>query len=102
MQAGAGTPRYENETWSLEVFGCHGCHPSPLDSGLRRNDELGSGTIHPGSESGTCFRTNRSCRLVPAHQGMKSRSCGLVKRIGTVRSATPHPNPSGGQAPALH
>ena len=58
--------------------------------------------IHPGSESGTCFRTNRSCRLVPAHQGMKSRSCGLVPRIGTVDSATPHPDPSGGQAPALH
>ena len=30
-----------------------------------------AGTIHPGSESGTCFRTNRSCRRVPAHQGMK-------------------------------
>ena len=27
--------------------------------------------IYPGSESGTCFRTNRSCRLSPAHQGMK-------------------------------
>ena len=26
-----------------------------------------AGTIHPGSESGTCFRTNRPCRLVPAH-----------------------------------
>ena len=58
--------------------------------------------VHPGSESGTCFRTNRSCRLVPAHQGMKSRSCGLVPRIGTVDSATPHPDPSGGHAPALH
>ena len=57
---------------------------------------------HPGSESGTCFRTNRSCRLVPAHQGVKSRSCGLVQRIGTVGSAEPHTNPSGGQAPALH
>ena len=57
---------------------------------------------HPGSESGTCFRTNRSCRLAPAHQGMKSRSCGLVQRIGTADSATPHPDPSGGQAPALH
>ena len=34
---------------------------------------------HPGSESGTCFRTNRSSRLAPAHQGMKSRSCGLVQ-----------------------
>ncbi len=54
------------------------------------------------SESGTCFGTNRSCRLVPAHQGMKSRSCGLVQRIGAADSATPHPDPSGGQAPALH
>ena len=26
---------------------------------------------HPGSESGTCFRNNRLCRLPPAHQGMK-------------------------------
>ena len=25
----------------------------------------------PDRESGTCFRTNRSCRLAPAHQGMK-------------------------------
>ena len=38
----------------------------------------------------------------PAHQGMKSRSCGLVQRIGAADSATPHPDPSGGQAPALH
>ena len=58
--------------------------------------------VHPGSESGTCFRTNRPCRLPPAHQGMKSRSCGLVQRIGTAVSATPHPDPCGGQAPALH
>ena len=29
----------------------------------------------------------------------KSRSCGLVQRIGAVDSATPHPDPSGGQAP---
>ena len=33
---------------------------------------------------------------------MKSRSCGLVPRIGTVDSAAPHPDPCGGQAPALH
>ena len=57
--------------------------------------------VYPGSESGTCFRTNRSCRLVPAHQGMKSRSCGLVQRIAAADSATPHPDPSGGQAPRL-
>ena len=57
---------------------------------------------YPGSESGTCFHSNRSCRLAPAHQGMKIRSCDLVWRVGTVDSATPHPDPSGGQAPALH
>ena len=33
---------------------------------------------------------------------MKSGSCGLVQRIGTVDSAEPHPDPCGGQAPALH
>ena len=42
MPAAAGTPRYENEAWSLEVFGCGWCHPSPLDSGFRRNDEWGA------------------------------------------------------------
>ncbi len=57
---------------------------------------------HPGSESGMCFHSNRSSRLAPAHQGMKSGSCGLVQRVGTADSATPHPDPSGGQAPALH
>ena len=57
---------------------------------------------HPGSESGMCFHSNRSSRLAPAHQGMKSLSCGLVQRIGTADSATPHSDPSGGQAPALH
>ena len=66
-------------------------------------DSCGCSGIRPSLiESGTCFRTNRSCRLPPAHQGMRSGSCGLVQRIGTVDSATPHPDPSGGQAPALH
>ena len=50
----------------------------------------------------SCFRTDRSARLPPAHQGMKSGSCGLVQRIGTADSATSHPDPCGGQAPALH
>ena len=35
-------------------------------------------------------------------KGMNSRSCGLVQRIGTANSAAPHPDPCGGQAPALH
>ena len=26
---------------------------------------------YPGSWSGTCLHSNRSCRLAPAHQGMK-------------------------------
>ena len=41
-------------------------------------------------------------RLVPAHQDMKCRRCGWVQRIGTADSATRHPDPCGGQAPALH
>ena len=54
MPAGAGTPRYENETWSSKVFGCGWCHPSPLDSGLRRNDEWGAGLTSAGRwDSGT-------------------------------------------------
>ena len=48
------------------------------------------------------FRTNRSCRRGPARQGVKSRSCGLVRRVGAVDSAAPLPDPSRGQAPALH
>ena len=47
------------------------------------------------------FRANRSCRLPPAHQGTKSWSCGLVRRIGTAGSATSLLRPSGGQAPRL-
>ena len=39
---------------------------------------------------------------LPAHQGMTSGSCGLVQRIDAADSATPHPDPCGGQAPALH
>ncbi len=30
---------------------------------------------------------------------MKSRSCGLVQRIGTVDSATPDPTPAGDEPP---
>ena len=79
------------------VCGSFATHTPPLDSRFRGNDELGG-----DSTAATYFPTNRSCRMPPARQGMKSRSCGLVQRIGTADSATPHPDPSGGQAPALH
>ena len=59
---------------------------TPLDSGLRRNDETGRSS---------------GCHLF-SYEGMKSRSCGLVQRICTADSATPHPDPNEGQAPALH
>ena len=39
---------------------------------------------------------------VSAHQGMKTRRSDLVQRIGEADSATPRPDPCGGQAPALH
>ena len=90
MPAGAGTPRYENWLhWLVEGLRCRLC-PPPLpwlgtspsatflscDPGLslfgRRwlVSPAGAG-IDPGSESGTCFRTNRPCRLAAAHQCMK-------------------------------
>ena len=74
-----------------------------IDEGMPRmaNERL-PGAVYPRSESGTCFHSNRSWRLAPAHQGMKRGRCGLVRRIGTANSATPLLRPSGGQAPALH
>ncbi len=43
---------------------------------------------HPGSESGTCFRSNRPCRLVPAHQGMKMRP-SRWKCLGVIGATPP-------------
>ena len=54
---------------------------------------------HPGSQSRACFRCSRSCRLGSAHQGMRSWSCGLVRRVGTADSATPHPTQAGDKPP---
>ena len=74
-----------------------------IDEGMPRmaNERLPERSI-PDRRHGTCFHSNRPCRRVPAHQGVKPRSCDLVWRVGTVGSATPHSDPSGGQAPALH
>ena len=55
----------------------------------------------PDRSPGHAFISDRSSRLGPAHQGVKTRSCDLVWRVGTVDSATPYPDPSGGQAPRL-
>ncbi len=55
--AATGTPRYENEAWSLEVFVCRGCHPSPLDSGLRRNDEAGGRNDENAERRGSTARS---------------------------------------------
>ena len=55
-------------------------HSKAVQGHFRTNDETrGEGLFH----------SNRSCRLAPAHEGMKSWSCGLVRRIGTADSATP-------------
>ena len=61
----------------------------------------GAGALSRQAGTEINLRTNRPCRLVPAHQGMKTRRSDLVQRIGAADSATPHPDPSGGQAPRL-
>ena len=38
---------------------------------------------YPGSWSGTCFHSNRSCRLSPAHEGMKMRP-GRWRSLGAT------------------
>ncbi len=91
MLVASGAPRDEN--WTAGRWGCLrvicATQTPPLDS-------------RPVSGYGACFHSNRAFRLAPAHQGMKIGSCGLVRQIGTVDSAAPHPDPSGGQAPTLH
>ena len=131
MPASAGTPRYENPELRFRRANSHGGfatpHPGPsggqaprlakrlhspspplLDSGLRRNDELGAGLTMGCRESRTTgrlcwpstaeavyFRTNRLCRFPPAHQDMKTRSCGFVGRIRTEVLTCPGPTPAG-------
>ena len=121
MLVASGAPRDEN--WAAGRWGCLrvicATQTPPLDSrpvsgygaslsGFRpSHDEIWPDELPEAMpersipESGTCFHSNRAFRLAPAHQGMKSGSCGLVRQIGTVDSATPHPDPSGGQAPRL-
>ena len=66
--------------------------PPLLDSGLRRNDEWEAvGTVYPGSGSGTCFRSNRSCRLVPAHQGVKIGCIGWWESSSVIATTRTSP-----------
>ena len=48
---------------------------------------------YPGSKSGTCFHSNRSCRLAPPHQSMKLRP-GRWKCLGVVGATLPLWNPA--------
>ena len=51
------------------------------------------GGVHPGSESGTCFRSNRSCRHQPVRQGMKNLELwlGTANWHGGFCQAPPRP-----------
>ena len=67
--------------------------PTLCHRGRGGNRSASVGTVYPGSESGTCFRSNRSCRLAPAHEGMKIGL--LIGRGGCVSYARPLPLDSG-------
>ena len=54
---------------------------------------VGAG-VYPGSESGTCFHTNRSSKLAPAHQDMKIR-CPSLEALGCRWRHLPAPLDSG-------
>ncbi len=104
----------ENETWSLEVFGCGWCHPSPLDSGLRRNDEMGGRNDELMSrmtnerllERSIPNRSPGHVFIAIGHAGWRRHTkVGKLGALvgGRVRCRLgPRPTPSWGQAPALH
>ena len=77
--------------------------PPQADTGYAScgNDEREIGLTNAGTHGTAKFhsRTNRSCRLAPAHQGMKSRSRGFMRRICTGDSAMPHPPAPAGDKP---
>ena len=47
--------------------------------------------VYPGSESRTCFHSNRSCRLVPAHQGVKIGCIGWWESSGVIATTRTSP-----------
>ena len=104
MPAVAGTPRYENWVrWLMEGSGvvC-ATHPAPswgqapalhfsLPSAGNEPqlEEVSWPAIPNPSGYGTCFRTNRPSRLLPAHQGMKMGVLVAWKRSGCHCPPTP-------------
>ena len=65
-----------------------------------RSDESGG---YPGSGAGTCFHSNRSSRLPPAHQGVKIGSpVGRSSLTGRGTRVGCWPAQGWGRAPALH
>ena len=99
MPAAAGTPRCENGTWSLEVFGGGWCHPSPLDSRLRGNDELRGRNDDFGSGN------HSFSYQLPMPAGAGTPRCeNWVHWLmeGSVVVCATHAALSWGQAPALH
>ena len=100
MPAGAGTPRYEKPELWLGTANWHGgCHApprpprgtsprllrraTPSTFGLQIGRFAGGEPIevdwraHPGDK----LSYQSPCRLAPAHQGIKSGSCGLVREL---------------------
>ena len=47
--------------------------------------------VYPGSWSGTCFRSNRSCRLAPAHQGVKIGCIGWWESSSVIATTRTSP-----------
>ena len=99
MPAGAGTPRYENWLhWLVEGLRCRLCPPplpwlgtSPSATFLSCDPGLslfGRQWLVSPAGAGVDFRTNRSSRLSPAHQGMKMRP-GRWKCLGVVGATLP-------------
>ena len=45
--------------------------------------------VYPGSWSGTCIHSDRSCRLAPAHEGMENWAHWLLEGSGVVWAPAP-------------
>ena len=67
--------------------------PSPQSSPIKGEEESRSVSVGP-----VYFHSNRSCRLAPARQGMKSGSCGFVRRIDGISRGSLIPDRRPGRA----